>query len=54
VKKVATIREKSAHAISGPEYFGLTNPTIMSLLQALPDVDKLVGYRQETVSMRFI
>ncbi len=31
-------------AVSGPEYFGFSNPTISKLIQELPNVDKCTSY----------
>ena len=32
--------ERKTVNISGPEYFGLANPTVSQLIQELPDADK--------------
>ena len=35
--------------VSGPEYFGLSNPTILRLLQRMPGSTDLVNYKHQDI-----
>ncbi|KAG0828116.1 hypothetical protein G6F29_007809 [Rhizopus arrhizus] len=42
IKKVNEVRQKdSSNAISGPEYYGFSNPLVREMIEELPNVDKL-------------
>ena len=36
--------KKQSTAVSGPEYFGLTNPRVAELIEQMPNADKCLGY----------
>lgn len=47
-KAAAAIRGKdSAPSVSGPDYFGLANPTVSMLIERLPNADKCESYVQK-------
>jgi hypothetical protein len=48
IKKVNEVRQKdSSNAISGPEYYGFSNPTVREMIEELPNVDKCTKYRKK-------
>jgi hypothetical protein len=49
VKQAGILRNKNTNTVSGPEYFGFGNPTVMSLLQELPEIEQLIGFKPEKV-----
>ncbi|KAI9312618.1 F/Y-rich N-terminus-domain-containing protein [Dichotomocladium elegans] len=45
IKRANEVRQReSANAISGPEYFGFSNPLVIEMVEALPDAEKCVNY----------
>jgi hypothetical protein len=54
VKLAGKLRNKNTNSVSGPEYFGFGNPTVMSLLQELPEIQQLAGFKAEKVRDLFI
>ncbi|KAI9497554.1 F/Y-rich N-terminus-domain-containing protein [Zychaea mexicana] len=49
IKRANEVRHReSANAISGPEYYGFSNPLVIEMVEGLPDVDKCVNYRVRT------
>ncbi|KAI8140842.1 F/Y-rich N-terminus-domain-containing protein [Fennellomyces sp. T-0311] len=49
IKKANEVRHReSANAISGPEYYGFSNPLVIEMVEGLPDVEKCSNYRFRT------
>ena len=47
IKKVNEVRQKdSSNAISGPEYYGFSNPLVREMIEELPNVDKCTKYKK--------
>lgn len=46
-KETSRIRGKSVTATSGPDYYGLSNPTIQYLIECLPNADKCAQYERK-------
>lgn len=50
VKRIAMLQDatrKCKPSVSGPDRFGITEPSVLKILQALPGADLLVNYRQK-------
>lgn len=41
-------------SISGPEYFGISSPTILRLIEELPDCDKCVNYEMKNFQINYV
>ncbi|KAI7859849.1 F/Y-rich N-terminus-domain-containing protein [Circinella umbellata] len=49
IKQANEVRQRhSANAISGPEYYGFSNPLVIEMIEGLPDVDKCTNYRRRS------
>lgn len=45
IKRANEVRKReSANAISGPEYFGFSNPLVAEMIEALPNADECQYY----------
>ncbi|KAI9255798.1 F/Y-rich N-terminus-domain-containing protein [Phascolomyces articulosus] len=49
IKRANEVRHReSANAISGPEYYGFSNPLVIEMVEGLPNVDKCINYRRRS------
>lgn len=44
MKEANKDRQRANFAVSGPEYFGMSHPTIAKMIQELPGAEKCVNY----------
>lgn len=53
LRKVNEMRErKSSNTISGPEYFGLTNPFVKEMIEELPNAEKCTKYKKKKMALQ--